>query len=54
MAYSVRATTSLPLPGSPVMSTFASEGPTREINSSTGRIEDALAIMVGRLSPRSS
>ena len=53
-AYSVRATTSFPLPCSPVISTFASEGPTLEIRRRTGCIASESAINVGRFSARSS
>ena len=44
-ACSVRATTSLPVPGSPVISTLASDGPTRAMSCSTGCIAGASAIM---------
>ena len=40
----------LPVPFSPVMSTLASDGPTREISSSTGRIDGASAMNNGRTS----
>ena len=43
----------LPVPFSPVMSTFASDGATREIISTTGRIDGASAIMFGTLPTRS-
>ena len=36
LAWSHRATTSLPAPGSPVMRTLASDGPTRSMSRSTG------------------
>ena len=52
-ACSARATRPLPVPFSPVMSTFASDGATREINSSTGRIRGDSAMMFGAL-PRSN
>ncbi len=53
-ACSACATTPLPVPFSPVISTLASDGPTRAIISSTGRIARDSAISVGRLSsPRS-
>ena len=44
---SVCATTSLPVPCSPVMRTFASDGPTRAISSSTGRMDGAEAMNAG-------
>ncbi len=53
-AWSACATTPFPVPFSPVMMTFASEGPMRSINSSTGRMEGASAISVGRPSARNS
>jgi hypothetical protein len=43
----------LPVPFSPVMRTFASDGATREIISITGRIEGASAIKFGTFPPRS-
>ena len=53
-AWSVRATTSFPVPGSPVINTLASEGPTRAISSITGFMAGASAIRLGRPSVRSS
>ena len=53
-ACSVCATSPLPVPFSPVMSTFASEGPTREIMSSTGRMAADCAINRGKRSARSA
>ena len=41
-------------PGSPVIRTLASDGPTREISWSTGCMAGDCAIMVGRFSPRRS
>ena len=52
MACSVRATTSFPVPGSPVIRTLASDGPTREINCSTGCIAGDSAIISGLPSAR--
>src|ERR1700674_1958740 len=52
-AWSARATRPLPVPFSPVINTFASEGATREINSSTGRIRGDSAMIFGAL-PRSN
>ena len=43
----------LPVPFSPVMSTFASDGATCEIISTTGRIDGASAIMFGTFPARS-
>ena len=40
----------LPVPFSPVTRTLASDGPTREISSSTGRIDTASAMSIGRTS----
>ena len=54
IACSVCATISLPVPGSPVISTFASDGPTFATSRSTGCIAGASAISVGRSTPRSS
>ena len=51
-AWSAAATVPLPVPFSPVTSTFASEGPTRSIISSTGCIAGASAISSGRPSSR--
>ncbi len=53
-ACSACATTPFPVPFSPVIITLASDGPMRSISSSTGRIEGASAISVGRPSARSS
>ncbi len=53
-ACSARATTPLPVPFSPRISTFASEGPTREMTCSTFCIADDSAISFGMPSPRSS
>ena len=52
-ACKVCATTSLPVPWSPVMRTFASDGPTREIVSMTACMEGALAMKSGLPSARS-
>ena len=49
---SVCATSPLPVPFSPVMSTLASDGPTREITSSTGRMAADCAISCGKRSAR--
>ena len=51
---SVCATSPLPVPFSPVISTLASDGPTREITSSTGRIAADCAISCGKRSARSA
>ena len=48
----VCATTSLPVPCSPVMRTFASDGPMRAISSTTGRMQGAVAISSGAPSAR--
>ncbi len=53
-ACSAAETLPLPLPFSPVSSTFASEGPTRSIISSTGRIASDSAISSGRPESRSA
>ncbi len=50
-AWSQRATTSLPVPCSPVISTLASEGPTRSMSSSTGCMAADSAISSGAPSP---
>ncbi len=49
---SVCATSPLPVPFSPVISTLASDGPTREITSSTGRMAADCAINCGKRSAR--
>src|SRR5256884_2770746 len=51
-AWSVLATTSLPVPCSPVTKTLASEGPICAISSMTGAIAGELARKVGRDSAR--
>src|SRR5690242_17374794 len=51
-ACSQRATSSLPVPCSPVMTTFASEGPTRSISCSTGCMRGESAMMRGTPSER--
>ena len=51
---SVCATRPLPVPFSPVISTLASDGPTREITSSTGRMAAEWAISCGKRSARSA
>ena len=53
-AWSQRATTSLPVPCSPVMSTFASEGATRSISRSTGLHRGGLGDQLGRARSRRS
>ena len=50
-ACSHRATSSLPVPCSPVIRTFASEGPTRAITSRTGRIAADCEMMAGPALP---
>ena len=50
---SVCATSPLPVPFSPVISTLASEGPTREITSSTGRMAMDCATSCGNRCARS-
>ncbi len=52
MAWRVWAITSLPEPGSPVINTLASDGPTREINCRIGCIAGDSAIRRGRPSAR--
>ena len=47
-ACSVRATTSFPVPCSPVINTFASDGPTRVIASKTGCMAGAVAMNSGQ------
>ena len=49
-----RATSPLPVPFSPVISTLASEGPTRARTSSTGRIAADSAMSAGPGRPRNS
>ena len=51
-ACSAWATTPLPVPFSPVIRTLASDGPTRAMTSSTGRIAADWAIRVGPPLPR--
>ena len=54
LACSHSATSSFPVPCSPVMTTFAPDGPTRSMSRSTGCIAGAVAMISGRPSRRSS
>ena len=49
-----RATSPLPVPFSPVMRMFASDGATREMSSMTGRIRGESEMMLGIFPRRSS